>query len=95
MKRSEVFLALSGAVLAFVGVASARAHYSIEKTGFYSIGLGSCTNASSLLGYTSAFPINPKVLVTHQAGLNRAIYTEKNTHSCSGKVLYTKTDESG
>jgi hypothetical protein len=93
MKRSKAFLAFSGAVLAIVGVASARAHYSANRQGYYSIGLGTCTNASLLIGFTVGVASSPKILVTRQAGLNRAIYTEKNTHLCLGKILYTKQGE--
>jgi hypothetical protein len=93
MKRSKVFLALSGAVLAIVGVASARAHYSPAKTGFYSIGLGSCTNASTLVGFTKASAPSPKLLVTKENGVNRQIYTAKTITPCVSKPLYTKQGE--
>jgi hypothetical protein len=96
MKRSKAFLALTGAVLAIVGIASAKAHRSTAVGGFYTSTRGFCTKASNTQGYTHNLVANTLVTVVSGRGTFK-VWTKSGDAACSAvsnnHKLYTSTTE--
>lgn len=97
MKRSKVFLAFTGAALALVGIASAKAHRTAKSTGFFTSSNLKCTKVSVTQGYTVTDETGG-VLYSKPGSVKYTVWSKENTSGLchllsTNHKLYTQTTE--
>lgn len=94
MKRSKVFLSLTGSILAIAGIAATKAHRTPLQPGFFTNAITNrCTASSSAQGFTATTG-SGNIVTTIVGSKHVALYSKPNVSGlCNGKLLYTKTGE--
>lgn len=91
MKRSKLFLAATGAILAIVGVVSAKTHRIAKINGYFTSTRNLCTQISVTKGVTVNSSTTSNVVHTILSRGTYTVYSVKNaTSKCGGNKLYTQ-----
>jgi hypothetical protein len=101
MKRSKIFLAISGGLLAVVGIAAAKTHRSGLTPGYYTnpnTANHFCTVVSQITGYTTSSLEGSTLKTQVDVNLSYTVWSKENAsgfcHSTgTNHKLYTATAE--